>query len=67
MSEEKTVDAMALEAKVRAHERKKRKKAGDKAERRKRQNALKELNAQPSAQDAMTHRLPGSFESGNHR
>lgn len=32
-----------------------------------RMKALKELNAQPSATDAMQHRVPGSFESGKHR
>jgi len=57
---------MALEAKVRADERKKRKKAGATAERLKRQNALK-IPIETSAQDALRHRLPGSFESGKGR
>jgi hypothetical protein len=32
-----------------------------------RMKALKELNEEPKATDAMRRRLPGSFESGKHR
>jgi hypothetical protein len=39
----------------------------EKAARRKRQQLVKELNAEPSATDAMRHRLPGSFETGKRR
>jgi hypothetical protein len=44
----------------------KRKKA-DQAARRRRQKLVAELNAEPSLNDAMHHRLPGSFESGKRR
>jgi hypothetical protein len=45
----------------------KARKNAEKAARRERQKLVADLNAEPSSQDAMRHRLPGSFESGNRR